>query len=270
MRCIPIEDGSIAGTEPSVGPCQAYRPVPLFTTAREVGVTTNLCTGTPRHPEPDHDSSVVPRDVTTAHAVGFLDPRTRKLLSWSPLSASAQLSMRIAVHGHPPWTPIVGEFGGQLGGQPRGCRTGNLGGIPAGRQGHAGGGSPWPTPTAITPRCTGTSIPTSPRSCGMASSGRTRTPATTRAPPRRRQPCPQPGQGRRVLRIGPVIGRCVAVVPWHKLRRVRADLGSWLLRHGLGSRRAETTQSDYGRHLESVHMIVLFVPHAAGSPQHRR
>jgi hypothetical protein len=33
---------------------------------------------------------------------------------------------------------------------------------------------------------------------------------------------------------------------------------------GLGSRHAETTQSDYGRHLESVPMIVLFVPHAAG------
>jgi hypothetical protein len=33
---------------------------------------------------------------------------------------------------------------------------------------------------------------------------------------------------------------------------------------GLGSRRAETTQSDYGRHLGSVRMIVLFVPHAAG------
>ena len=75
---------------------------------------------------------------------------------------------------------------------------------------------------------------------------------------------PRPGQRRRVLRIGPVIGRCVVVVLWHKLRRVRAELGSWLLRHGLGSRRAETTQSDYGRHLGSVPMIVLFVPHAAG------
>ena len=45
---------------------------------------------------------------------------------------------------------------------------------------------------------------------------------------------------------------------------VRAELGAWPLRHGLGSRRAETTQSDYGRHLGSVPMIVLFVPHAAG------
>ena len=62
----------------------------------------------------------------------------------------------------------------------------------------------------------------------------------------------------------PVIGGCVADVLWHKLRHVRADLGSWPLRHGLGSRRAETTQSDYGRHLGSVPMIVLFVPHAAG------
>ena len=62
----------------------------------------------------------------------------------------------------------------------------------------------------------------------------------------------------------PVIGGCVADVPWHKLGRVRAELGSWPLRHGLGSRRAETTQSDYGRHLGSVRMIVLFVPHAAG------
>ena len=33
---------------------------------------------------------------------------------------------------------------------------------------------------------------------------------------------------------------------------------------GLGSRHAETTQSDYGRHLGPVPMIVLFVPHAAG------
>jgi hypothetical protein len=75
---------------------------------------------------------------------------------------------------------------------------------------------------------------------------------------------PGPGQGRLVLRIGPVIGGCVAVVPSPKLRHVRAELGSWPLRHGLGSRRAETTQSDYGRHLGSVPMIVLFVPHAAG------
>jgi hypothetical protein len=75
---------------------------------------------------------------------------------------------------------------------------------------------------------------------------------------------PGPGQRHRVLRIGSVIGRCVAVVPSPKLRRVRADLGSWPLRHGLGSRRAETTQSDYGRQLGSVRMIVLFVPHTAG------
>ena len=45
---------------------------------------------------------------------------------------------------------------------------------------------------------------------------------------------------------------------------VRAELGAWPLRHGLGSRRAETTQSDYGRHSGSVPMIVLSVPHAAG------
>ena len=38
---------------------------------------------------------------------------------------------------------------------------------------------------------------------------------------------PPAGQRRRVLRIGPVIGGCVAVVPWPKLRRVRAELGSW-------------------------------------------
>ena len=66
-----------------------------------------------------------------------------------------------------------------------------------------------------------------------------------------------------VLRLGPVILGCVAVVSSHKLRRVRTDLG-WPLRHGLGTRCAETTQSDYGRHLGSVPMIVLFVPHAAG------
>jgi hypothetical protein len=75
---------------------------------------------------------------------------------------------------------------------------------------------------------------------------------------------PGAGQRRLVLRIGPVIGGCVAVVPSPKPRRVRVDLGSWLLRHGLGSRRAETTQSDYGRHLGLVCMIVVFVPHAAG------
>ena len=38
--------------------------------------------------------------------------------------------------------------------------------------------------------------------------------------------------GRLVLRIGPVIGGCVAVMPSPKLRRVRAELGSWPLRHG--------------------------------------
>jgi hypothetical protein len=43
---------------------------------------------------------------------------------------------------------------------------------------------------------------------------------------------PPAGQRRLVLRIGPVIGGCVAVVPSPKLRRVRADLGSWPLRHG--------------------------------------
>ena len=43
---------------------------------------------------------------------------------------------------------------------------------------------------------------------------------------------PGPGQRRRVLRIGPVIGGCVAVVLSPKLRRVRAELGSWPLRHG--------------------------------------
>jgi ABC-type Zn2+ transport system substrate-binding protein/surface adhesin len=43
---------------------------------------------------------------------------------------------------------------------------------------------------------------------------------------------PGPGQGRLVLRIGPVIGGCVAVVPSPRLCRVRAELGSWLLRHG--------------------------------------
>jgi hypothetical protein len=43
---------------------------------------------------------------------------------------------------------------------------------------------------------------------------------------------PGPGQRRLVLRIGPVIGRCVAVVLSPKLRRVRAELGSWPLRHG--------------------------------------
>jgi hypothetical protein len=103
-----------------------------------------------------------------------------------------------------------------------------------------------------------------PRICGMASSGRTWTPATTRAPPRCRQPCPPAGAAPPGAAHRPVIGGCVADVPWHQLRHVRAELGAWPLRHGLGSRRAETTQSDYGRHLGSVPMIVLFVPHAAG------
>jgi hypothetical protein len=43
---------------------------------------------------------------------------------------------------------------------------------------------------------------------------------------------PPAGQRRLVLRIGPVIGGCVAVVPSPRLCRVRAELGSWLLRHG--------------------------------------
>jgi len=34
------------------------------------------------------------------------------------------------------------------------------------------------------------------------------------------------GQRHRVLPIGAVIGGCVADVPWHKLRHVRAELGS--------------------------------------------
>ena len=205
------------------------------------------------------------RAVGQASAIESLDPRTRKLLGQSPPAASGQLRTHIVVQGYPPWTPVVGRFGGQLGGQPRGCQTGNLGGIPAGRQGHAEGGSPCPTPTAITPRCTGTSIPTSPRICGMADSGRTWTPTTTQALPRRRQPCPpagaaSPGAAHRPRHR------------WVRGRRAVAQAspcagGAGLLAsasRGLGSRRAETTQSDYGRHLGSVPMIVLFVPHAAG------
>ena len=49
--------------------------------------------------------------------------------------------------------------------------------------------------------------------CGMASRGSTWTPATTRAPRHRRQPCPRAGAGRLALRIGPVISGCVVVVP---------------------------------------------------------
>jgi hypothetical protein len=165
-------------------------------------------------------------------ALGDLDPRTRKLLGRLPPVASAQLRTCIVVHGHPLWTPVVGGFGGQLGGPPRGILDRQPGWVLAGREGQAEGGSPWPTPTAITSRCTGTSIPTSPRIGGTANGGRTWTPATTRAPSRRRQPLPPAGQGRLVLRIGPVIGGCVAVVPSPKLRRVRAELGSWPLRHG--------------------------------------
>jgi hypothetical protein len=67
----------------------------------------------------------------------------------------------------------------------------------------------------------------------MASRGSTWTLATTRAPPRRREPCP-PGAGSAAgCCASAVIGRCVADVPWHKLRRIRAELGAWPLRHGL-------------------------------------
>jgi hypothetical protein len=45
------------------------------------------------------------------------DRRSRKLLSWSPPTASSQLRMRIVVQARPPWTAGVMEFGGQLGGQ---------------------------------------------------------------------------------------------------------------------------------------------------------
>jgi hypothetical protein len=192
-----------------------------------------------------------------------LDSGPRKLLGQPPPVASAQVRTYIAVQRRALWIPVVGEFGCHLGGQPRGCWTGNLGGFWQARP--RGGGSPWPTPTAMTPRCTGTSIPTSPRICGMASSGRTWTPATTRAPPRRGQPCPG--------RAGPAAWCCAsassAAAAWPSCRRPSfAVCGRiWALAavpRGLGSRRAETTQSDYGRHLGSVPMIVLFVPHAAG------
>jgi hypothetical protein len=43
---------------------------------------------------------------------------------------------------------------------------------------------------------------------------------------------PGPGQRRLVLRIGHVFGGCVAVMPSPKLRRLRAELGAWPLRHG--------------------------------------
>ena len=82
------------------------------------------------------------------------------------------------------------------------------------------------------PRCTGTSIPTSLVAGAWPAVGAHghqprhthNHAAVSHAPPA--------GQRRRVLRIGPVIGRFVAVVPSHKLRRARADLGSWLLRYG--------------------------------------
>ena len=49
----------------------------------------------------------------------FDDPRTRKLLGRSPPKRSAQVRTGIAVQCRPPWTPVVGGVGGQLGGQPR-------------------------------------------------------------------------------------------------------------------------------------------------------
>jgi hypothetical protein len=39
----------------------------------------------------------------------------------------------MAVQSGPPWTPVVGGVGGQLGGQPQGSWTGNLGGVLAGK-----------------------------------------------------------------------------------------------------------------------------------------
>jgi hypothetical protein len=59
-----------------------------------------------------------------------------------------------------------------------------------------------------------------------------------------------------VATVATVMGRslrtCQELALW-------VSAGSWT-RH----RCAETTQSDYGRPLASVRMIVLFVPHAAG------
>jgi hypothetical protein len=82
------------------------------------------------------------------------------------------------------------------------------------------------------PRCTGTSIPNITQDLRHGQQWEhmdTSHDTSTTTPP---SAMPPAGQRRRVLRIGPVIGRCVAVVPSLKLRRVRADLGSWPLRHG--------------------------------------
>jgi hypothetical protein len=64
--------------------------------------------------------------------------------------------------------------------------------------------------------------------------------------------------------LGPVIGGCVAVVPSHRLRRVRA--GSGLLAGALWARYQVRRNDPIGLwlHLGWVRMIVLFVPHAAG------
>jgi hypothetical protein len=75
---------------------------------------------------------------------------------------------------------------------------------------------------------------------------------------------PGAAQRRRVLRIGPSSAGAWRTCPGTSFAVFGRIWGSCPLRHGLGSRRAETTQSDYGRHLGSVPMIVLFVPHAAG------
>ena len=114
------------------------------------------------------------------------------------------------------------------------------------------------------PRCTGTSIPTSPRICGTANSGahghqprHEHHHAAVSHPPSR----------------GSAAGGCASAPSSagasRSCRRPSfAVFGRiWALGRcatGLGSRCAETTQSDYGRHLGSVRMIVLFVPHAAG------
>jgi hypothetical protein len=78
----------------------------------------------PTSPIGSRQASLMPATARGQSAVGrtlrqgnFDDPRTRKLLSWSPPTASSQLRMRIVVQARPPWTAGVMEFGGQLGGQ---------------------------------------------------------------------------------------------------------------------------------------------------------
>jgi hypothetical protein len=97
-RLLPARDGSVVGVLTRVQALRLhYRPPRAMV----------------------HDRVPPRREAVPLHAVGYFDPRARKLLSWPPRFASAQLRACIGVQDHPLWTRGVVGFGGQLGGQPR-------------------------------------------------------------------------------------------------------------------------------------------------------